>query len=79
MPVYPLRTKHKTDVRSGRININLSGGRFGYAAERGYNWESRMSSTIDYAVHMEFNATETLPSHDNFRWLGYSLRCISTV
>ena len=74
-------------VRSGYVNLpGVSGATFRNAGINGYGWSSRASSTrydgsaIPSAYNLEFNASAVDPSNGpNERWLGFSLRCLSTV
>ncbi len=74
-------------MRSGYIALpGVSGATFRFAGQYGYWWSSRGSSTrydgvtTPSAYDLSFNATGVNPSDgpDN-RWVGYSLRCLSTV
>ncbi len=71
-------------VRSG--DLGPDNGKSWYAGQHGYWWSSRGSSTrydgvtTPSAYNLHFYATGVDPSAgpDN-RWLGFSLRCLSTV
>ncbi len=72
-------------VRSGFINLpSRNGGTFLAAGLYGDWWSSRAaaytSSTSATAYLLTFNASTVYPSYGpDFRWYGFSLRCLSTV
>ena len=73
-------------VRSGRLNLIVTAGAFGYAGFHGYWWSSRGSSTrydgvtIPSAYNLVFYASTVYPSDGPYeRYFGRPLRCLSTV
>ncbi len=74
-------------VRSGNVFLpGVSGATFSLASVHGYNWSSRGSSVrhdgvvIPSAYRLGFNASTVRTSDGPYeRWLGFPLRCLSTV
>ncbi len=71
-------------VRSGGVDPSVTAGTFRYAGQLGYGWSSRAaaytSSTSATAYNLAFNESTVYPSDGpNHRWVGFSLRCLSTV
>ena len=54
-------------------------GKLYLGAYRGYYWSSRAYSTTntDYAYGLIFVSSSVLPSSSNYRYLGYSVRCVA--
>ncbi len=70
-------------MRSGRINLTVTAGTFGYAGSGGQWWSLRAahtSSTWATAYYLVFDESTVYPSYGPYdRWRGLSLRCLSTV
>ena len=73
-------------VRSGRLNLIVTAGAFGYAGFHGYWWSSRGSSTrydgvtIPSAYNLVFYASTVYPSGGpSNRYNAFPLRYLSTV
>ena len=74
-------------VRSGYVNLpGISGATFRVAGIRGLYWSSRARSTrwdgsaIRSGYYLSFIAPGVVPSSGpDERWLGFPLRCLSTV
>ena len=73
-------------VRSGFVNLAVSADTFRYAGVNGIWWSSRASSTnasgttMPSAYTLLFGPTDVNPSYGPWeRWIGRSLRCLSTV
>ncbi len=65
-------------VRSGYINLTLSTGMFGRAGNSGHWWVSYSYSTTTHAYILYVN-TAVDPFNTGNRYLGFPLRCLSTV
>lgn len=71
-------------MRSGGVNLSLDAGAWRNAGIDGYDWSSQAaahaSSTSATAYYMVYRAIELRPSRGPLdRWLGFPLRCLSTV
>ena len=69
-------------MRSGYVELLKSTGTLRVTGQWGHYWSSQAgtytSSTAATAYNFEFN-TAINPSHENSRWYGFPLRCLSTV
>ncbi len=71
-------------VRSGDVDLHTTTVTFRYAGGVGDWWSSRTgtytSSTSATAYYFQVEPSRVLPSYGpSVRWLGFSLRCLSTV
>ncbi len=63
-------------VRSGYVYPNGPG--LSIAGLRGYYWSSTPNpSSANYAYYLIFTNTNVTPSDYNYRYLGFSLRCLA--
>ncbi len=68
----------KYPLRSGIIGPTLTAGTFRYAGLDGEWWSSCATSTATHAHDLRLN-TAAIPSDNGTRYVGRSLRCLSTV
>ena len=72
-------------MRSGRIDLASSTGTLRSNGASGHYWSSREADNVWSSVgaggyDLLFGATEVHPSWGpDYQWLGFSLRCLSTV
>ena len=67
-------------MRSGVIDIlDVRDGQFRVFGQNSYNWSSRVNSDLAAAHNFRFNFSEAVPSLLSARYLGFPLRCLSTV
>ena len=60
-------------MRSGYVT---PGNRLNFAGYRGYYWSGRALSSSS-AYYLCFYSSSVYPSNDNYRYVGYSVRCVA--